>query len=168
MNPDRFEQAAVAAFAFLEDDFEMTLRRDTDAERKKFWWARHVTYVSSRAFVRIELDTRDRAFNVLLGPLVNGDIPPYPIFLEHEDEPLTWFPLWAILQSRDVPDPPFSFAEDDQLDQELAIWADVLRQHAAAALAGDFDDLEGPVRLVKYREAISREERDEHDSGPNP
>lgn len=166
MDPDRFEQAARSAFAFLETDFGMTLKPETKAERRSHWWGRYVTYVGDRTFVRIELDTRDVAFNILLGPLVDGEIPPYPIFLEREDEPLTWFPLWAILQSRGAPDPPFSFVEDEQLDRELAAWASALREHAAPALAGEFEELRDPVRRVKYREAIARMERDERLSGP--
>lgn len=166
MNADRFEQAAQSAFAFLEDDFGMTVKPESKTERSRHWWGRYVTYVSDRVFVRIELDNRDRAFNILLGPLVAGDIPPYPIFLERDDEPLTWFPLWAILQSRGVQDPPFSFAEDEQLDDELAAWAAALRDHAGVALSGDFDDLREPVRRVKNQEAAARLERDERLFGP--
>jgi hypothetical protein len=166
LNADRFEHAVQSAFAFLEDDFGMTVKLESNAERRRHWWGRYVTYVNDRMFLRVELDNRDRAFNILLGPLVDGEIPPYPIFLERDDEPLTWFPLWAILQSRGVEDPPFSFAEDEQLDAELSAWAAALRDHAAAALAGDFDELREPVRRVKNKEAAARLEGDERLFGP--
>ncbi len=78
MNPDRFEQAAEVAFAFLEDDFGMSRKTQSAADRRKHWWGRYVTYTSHRVFVRIELDNKDRAFNILLGPLVNGTSRPIP------------------------------------------------------------------------------------------
>jgi hypothetical protein len=122
---------------------------------------RYLTYRNADAFVRVELDDRDRAFNVQLGPVVDGDLPPYPIFLERADEPITWFPLWAVLRGRGSVEPPFTFAEDQHLDEELDAWAAALREHAACALVGDFDELHEPVRRIKRRQAEAARERDQ-------
>lgn len=153
MNLDRFEQAAQEAFGFLERDFNMVVHLDTPDERKRHSWVRYVTYCNDTTFVRTELDNKDRAFNLLTGPLVDGQIPPYPIFLEREEEPVLWLPVWAILEASGVEHPPFSFAEDQRLDQELAAWATALREHASAALRGEFEDLAGAVRQVKEQRA---------------
>lgn len=149
MDLDRFESAARDAFAFLERDHALTFRPDSADDRDRHWWVSYLTYFGGHAFVRVALDDRDRAFNVLFGPLRHGDLPPYPIFLERDDEPLTWFPLWAVLEARRADVPRFSFAEDGRLDVELTAWTTALREHATDALRGDFDDLEGPVRRVK-------------------
>ena len=160
MNLDRFEAAARAAFAFLERDLDFTFEPDTSKERRDHWWVRYLTYRGERAFVRVELDSRDRAFNVLFGPLRDGEIPPYPIFMESEQQPILWFPLWAVLQVEDTDQPPFTFAEDGPLDEELRAWADALRKHAASALSGDASDLEEGVRRVMHRELAAADERD--------
>jgi hypothetical protein len=165
-NLDRFEQAAQRAFAFLERDFGLTFEPDSTDEWRKHWWVRYLTYRNDGAFVRIELDDRDRAFNILVGPVVVGELPPYPIFLEREDEPVTWFPVWAILRGRGEPEPPFSFAQDERLDDELDAWAAALREHARPALRGDFDELREPVRRAKRQQAEAARERDERRSGP--
>jgi len=166
MNLDRFEQASERAFAFLERDFGLAFAPDSTNERRAHWWVRYLTYRNSEAFVRLELDDRDRAFNILLGPVLEGELPPYPIFLEREDEPVTWFPLWAILRGRGAAEPPFSFAEDERLDEELDAWADALRSHAALALAGNFVELQEPVRRVKRQESEAARPRDERRFGP--
>ena len=161
MNLDRFEAAAERVFGFLERDYELTLRPDTAADRGEHWWVRYLTYRNDDVFVRIELDDRDRAFNVLFGPMREGRIPPYPVVLERDDEPLEWFPLWAVLRARGVPEPPFSFFEDGRLDAELLAWADALRTHAGAALGvGRFDVLDDPVRRVKREELDAAVERE--------
>jgi len=153
MNLDRFESAARSAFSFLERDHGMTFVPDTAQERHAHFWVRYLTYRSAgRSFVQIELDDRDRAFNVLFGPLEGRELPPYPIFMERDDEPVLWFPLWAVLSADGAEPPPFSFAEDARLDADLAAWAAALQTHARRALAGDFADLEELVRRVK-REA---------------
>jgi hypothetical protein len=149
MDLDRFEQAARRAFAFLERDLGLTVEPDSDEDRREHPWVRYLHYRGEATFVRLELDDRERVFNILLGPLVDGDLPPYPIVLERDDEPVTWFPLWAILRSRGTAEPPFSFAEDERLDGELDAWAAALREHAGSALRGDFDELHEPVRRVK-------------------
>jgi hypothetical protein len=65
-----------------------------------------------------------------------------------------------VLRGRGVAEPPFSFAEDQRLDAELETWAAALREHAARALAGDFVDLQEPVRQVKRAQAEAARERD--------
>ncbi len=161
MNLDRFEEASQRAFEFLEADFGLTFEPDSPDDRRRHCWVRYLTYRNAQAFVRIELDDRDRAFNIQLGPLVDGDLPPYPIFLERADEPITWFPLWAILRGRGADEPPFTFAEDEHLDQELETWGAALREHAAVALRGEFDDLREPVRRVTRQQAEAARKRDE-------
>ena len=162
MNLDRFEAAAQRAFGFLERDHGLEFHPDTAADRREHWWVRYLTYRDHRVFVRIELDDRDRAFNVLFGPIQEGRVPPYPIFLERDDEPIDWFPLWAVLRARGSAEPPFSFVEDEGLDAELLAWADALGTHAAAALrTGDFSALDDPVRRVKREQFDSAIERDE-------
>jgi hypothetical protein len=116
--------------------------KETEAERKRHWWARYLTYRNDTTFVRVELDDRDRSFNVLFGPLVNGEIPEYPIFLPPAAEAVRWFPLWALLELRGEEAPPFSF-DESHLDAELQAWADALREHAGPAIDGDFSVLEG-------------------------
>jgi hypothetical protein len=150
MNLDRFEQAAQRAFGFLETDFGLTFEPDSPDDRRERWWVRYLTYRNDAAFVRVELDDRDRAFNIQLGPVVDGDLPP-----------VTWFPLWAVLRARGAPEPPFSFADDQRLDDELHAWAASLREQATPALSGDFDELRQPVRRVKRQDAEAARERDE-------
>jgi hypothetical protein len=153
MDLDRFEVAAQQAFEYLERDYGLEFHPDTVAERREHWWVRYLTYQNDRVFVRVELDDRDRAFNVLFGPVRNGVIPPYPIVLERDDEPIEWFPLWAVLHARDAPEPPFSFVVDERLDAELRAWGRALEAHAADALrSGDFSSLDQPVRRVKRQQ----------------
>ena len=150
MNLDRFEAAAYEAFGFLERAYGLEHSPDTAADRRAHWWVRYLTYTGGRAFVRVELDDRDRAFNVLFGAVRDGRIPSYPIVRERENEPILWFPLWAVLRARDVPEPPFSFVTDERLDAELRVWADALEAYAGDALrSGDFSALDEPVRRLK-------------------
>ena len=161
MNLDRFEVAAQHAFGFLERDYHLTYYPDTPAARREHWWVRYLTYRDGRVFVRLELDDRERVFNILFGPLRDGRMPPYPIVLERTGEPIEWFPLWAVLGARGLPEPPFSFVEDERLEEELLAWADAVDEHAAAALtSGDFSALEEPVRQVTREHVNAANERD--------
>jgi hypothetical protein len=146
MDLECFEQGVRRAFAFLEEDIGLTFESDSSSH----WWTSHLTYRNELVFVRVELDNRDRAFNILAGPIVDGGVPRYPIFPERAGEPLHWFPLWAILRARGADVPTFSFAEDDRLEAELAAWAGALREHAGDVLvSGDFGELDAPVRRIK-------------------
>ena len=124
MNLERFEQAARRAFAFLEMDAGLTFESASSTHS----WTCHLTYRDQMVSVRVDLDSRDRAFNFLLGPIVDVEVPPDPIFSEPAGEPLSWFPLWAILRARGVDVPIFSFAEGERLDDELSAWAGALRE----------------------------------------
>ena len=130
------------------DDFGFVFEPDSEADRTDHWWARYLTYRSETVFVRVELDDRDSAFNVLVGPLVDGEIPDYPIFLPASAEGVEWFPLWALIELRGAELPPFSF-DEARLNAELQAWAEALRTHAAPALEGDFSTLEGVYDVLR-------------------
>ncbi len=107
MRIEEFEKASREVFAFLERDFGFRL---LSAESGGPGLC-HLTYANDVAFVRLKTDVAsDRHFNLLVGPLVRGSIPPEPLFLEREDEPLTWYPLWAIMRVRGADEPRFSGA----------------------------------------------------------
>jgi hypothetical protein len=142
---DRFEEAARRAFAVLEHDFSCEFLPD----RERHWSARYLTYRNETTWVEVYLDDRDRAFVVLFGPLVDGEIPEHPIFLPPPDHPLQRFPLWAVMEARADEPPPFTFTEGDRLDSELRAWAEALRKHAGPALRGSFAGLEGTYEVVR-------------------
>jgi hypothetical protein len=163
LNLDQFEDAARIAFAFLEEDFAFAFTRDSEEDRKRHWWVRYLTYRNNTTFVRVELDDRERVFNVLFGPLDDGQIPEYPIFLPRQARSLTWFPLWAVIEMRNEEAPPFSFAKGERLGYELGAWAEALRRHAEPALRGSFADLdrEGVYRVMSSK--LEAAEREIHD-----
>ena len=164
MSLDRFEDSARLAFAFLEHDFGCTFLVESEKERRRHWWARYLTYRNDATFVRVELDDRDHAFNVLFGPLVDEEIPEYPIFLPASGEDVRWFPLWAVMEARGEDAPPFSW-DDAALDAELQAWANALREHAGPALEGRFAGLEAVYPVLSSNLERRQRELDEELAG---
>jgi hypothetical protein len=148
---DRFESATKRAFVALgtEHGFDVQATRQGPGRCA-------VTYRGATSWVRISLDVqRDRYFQVEFGPLVGAEVLGALVFLPPEGEPLSHYPLWAVMRLHNVELPPFSFADGSVLDAELNAWADALESHAGDALHGDFSDYNG-VRAILQANAAKK------------
>jgi hypothetical protein len=143
---DEFELAVDQTFA--QTATELGLAKDPGSTRQ-LSHSISLTYLGSKVFVVFELDQRDKLFNVVIGPLVNGRVPPRPLFLPKRDEALTWYPLWALLRLRDEPLPPFTFAHRPDLDGELRSWVAALREQAGTLVNGDFSGFDDIHELLE-------------------
>ena len=150
---DGFESATKQAFAALEAEHGFDVQTTRQGAGRC-----SVTYRSTASWVRISLDVqRDRYFQVEFGPLVNAEVPGALVFLPPEGEPLSHYPLWAVMRLNDAEPPPFSFADGSVLDAELKVWADALESHGGDALRGDFNHYDG-VRAILEANAAKKME----------
>jgi hypothetical protein len=115
------------AFEFLVDDFAFVADRPAI---NPTWESIRATYRNAATFVTIDVCTLEQTTSVLVGSLEDGRVPAYPLTLPPTGQPLTWIPLWMLAHgSTDI--------EAGEPHRPLADWAALLREHAAAALAGD-------------------------------
>lgn len=153
-----FVEAVLEAFAEVQAEYGLELvRQDDDFALPR------VTYTGNGVFLDVSLERRDYFFWVNLGPLVDGQVPSWPIFTTR-DTPWAYFSLEQILVVRGVRSSwlwrwpftmwsPFRADPDDTeaLRKRLPRVVNLLRQHAGDLLAGDlaaFDELE---RVLKAR-----------------
>ena len=85
--------------------------------------------------------------------LVNGQVPPYPIWIT--DYRIDWTLLDNVVESRRpdlVPEVSRQTGlRSSELDQQLRFWAQVLRDVAGDFLAGSFAPLEEAASLIRSR-----------------
>lgn len=117
------------------------------------FWSIWVQYASGRAAVRISLSNEFRRAEVQLIRLVDGQVPPYPIWITSDR--IDWVLLDTVLEARK----PSRLAETrsmtgldgKRLDEQLAFWAEILRAVAPDFLGGDFAAMDETAEIVRAR-----------------
>ena len=140
-------------FRFLEDDYEFR------PSEKRETWSESVLYRNSTTFVSVTHDWRDAYTGVQVGPLVNGEIPDYPIFVQDE-ETVRWVDLIDILEANELPAPEVGHRTKDA-SVDLAALAAAVRAHCPALLRGDFSMHAKAVPLILAR--AHKGEREQED-----
>ena len=152
---DHFIEDARRAFGYLEFDFGFS------AEIQDAHWAvRSILYRNAATCVLVELDSRLPAFNLLIGPLDEGELPTRPAGLS-AGEAVGWFPLWLVIRANGEWPPDFTFSVRRAAFQgELKLWAEALHVHAGYALRGEFSELRDAAALLRARAELRAVEAD--------
>jgi hypothetical protein len=136
-------------FRFLESEFGFSppvLEQDRYREL--------VLYRNATTFVRITNEPREGGIFVLIGRLVDGNVPPYPASIRPETR-LHMFYLPDFKPLRSEGETPV--AGDGPKRSELARCAEETKKYAADVLRGDFSIFPMLDRQVKARLAPSTE-----------
>jgi hypothetical protein len=136
-------KAARHEFRFLEDDYGCR------AEESRSNWSEGVLYRNSTTFVSLTHDWRDVYTGVQLGPLVNGEVPEYPIFVQDE-KTVSWVDLSYLLEANGLPLAEVSHRTKD-VKADLAALAAAVRTHCGPLLGGDFSMHAKAVPLLLAR-----------------
>lgn len=127
-----------------------------DLDDSSFWsiWAQ---YRSETSAIRISKSNEFVRAEVHLIRLVNGEVPPYPIWIT--DDRIDWTLLDNVVEARQ-PDlmrevTRLRGLKPSELDEQLHFWAQVLRDVAGDFLAGDFAPLDEAGAIVRARVADS-------------
>jgi hypothetical protein len=101
------------------------------------WWQVTVTYRSAVSAVTLALSFEFERVEMSLLRLVDGELPPYPIFIVDSLPVNTFLADW-LLKLRGGPDVQAGRGLDDnQVEAQLTLWAAALRNYGADFLAGD-------------------------------
>ncbi len=116
-------------------------------------WATSVAYRSEVAGLTVSLSYEYLRSEVHLIRLVDGDFPPYPIWIG--SDPVNWVLLDTVLEARD-PDraqqaAALSGVDEDSVDQQLAFWADALQAAAPDFLRGSLAVIEDAEKILRSR-----------------
>ncbi len=127
---------------------------DVDVDDSSFW-STWVQYRSATAAIRICKSNEFVRAEVYLIRLVNGEAPPYPIWIT--DDRIDWALLDNVVEARD-PDLMSDVKKQtglkpSQLDEQLRFWAQVLRDVAGDFLAGSFAPMDVAAALIRSRVA---------------
>ncbi|MDP9181819.1 MAG: hypothetical protein M3P04_03435 [Actinomycetota bacterium] len=117
------------------------------------FWSLWVQYASETAAVRISKSNEFRRSEVQLIRLVEGKVPPYPIWITADR--IDWTLLDNVLEAR-RPDLqhaalPMTGLQDRDIDLQLAFWANALRDTCSDFLAGDFGAIDEAGDIVRER-----------------
>ena len=116
------------------------------------FWATSVTYRTDVVGLKVSRSNEFMRSEVQLIRLVDGEVPPYPIWIT--SEPINWILLDTVLEARDPgrlhEASALSGLDKDSIARQLTFWADALQ-----AVAPDF--LRGDVAAIEEGEAIVRE-----------
>lgn len=119
------------------------------------FWATSYCYRSSGAMVKITRSNESVRAEVSLVRLVDGEVPPYPIWVTAE--PLHHVLLDNVLEARRSPlleqSRLLSGLSDEQLEHQLAFWATALREVAPDFLSGDCSAIDEAGLLIQARVA---------------
>ena len=141
-----WRQRVGAHFSFLEEHgFHKPTADDSS------WWATIAQYSSDRSAVRVSRSVEFQRSEVHLIRLVDGTVPPYPIWVT--SAPIDWTLLDNVLIAR-APElyrvgALLKGLSDDDVERQLAFWASALRSVAPEFLEGDltlFADAEEVIR----------------------
>lgn len=138
-------------FAFLEETYKCGVSAEKDR------YGTYVTYVNTTTAVRVSYEPREDGLYVLLSRLVDGKIPPYPIFIKPETE-ISSFYLHEILRLK----APGMFEEyklqvekgEKALTDRLSFYANALEKYAVDMLLGDFTIFPTLELIVKKRAGV--------------
>jgi hypothetical protein len=99
---------------------------------------------------------RDGGIFIMLCRMVNGKLPPYPIFVRRETV-LNWFDLEDIVALKEPSiELEQDFADSDnptakELAENLKVYAGALKKYAKDILSGDFSSFAKLEKIVKKR-----------------
>jgi len=119
------------------------------------FWSTWVQYASDTSAIRVELSREFVRSEVHLIRLVNGEVPPYPIWIT--DDRIDWALLDTVVEVRQ----PGLMTDvrkqtgltSDELDSQLWFWARTLRDVAGDFVAGEFAALDEAATLIRSRVA---------------
>lgn len=127
-----------------------------DVDDSSFWsiWTQ---YRSESAAIRISRSNEFTRSEVHLIRLVDGEVPPYPIWIT--DERIDWALLDTVVEARQ----PSLLADVQrqsglkpaELDQQLRFWAQALLDVAGDFLTGDFAPVDEAAAIIRSRLADS-------------
>jgi hypothetical protein len=117
------------------------------------FWSLWVQYASGGAAVRISKSNEFRRSEVQLIRLVDGEVPPYPIWIGSDR--IDWILLDNVLEARraDLQHAALLMTglQDREIDAQLAFWADSLRDVCPDFLAGDFAAIDEAGAIIRAR-----------------
>lgn len=117
------------------------------------WWETWVQYASDASAVRLARSTEFGRVDVHLIRLVDGAVPPYPVWVT--SEPLNWVLLDTVLQARSAELFQQVAAQrgldDSQVERQLAFWASALVSVAPEFLHGDMAAVDEAETIVRER-----------------
>ena len=149
---DRFEMICRQTFSFLRKDFGC---KPPVVERDGY--GTYIAYVNETTAVEISFVPRDGYIFIGLVRLVDGEIPPYPIYIKPKII-LHLFSLIDIVAIRNpakVPEIPSISEWDDcvVVRKDLLLRSKLLRKYASDVLRGDFSIFPKLDKIVKKRAA---------------
>jgi hypothetical protein len=117
------------------------------------FWSIWVQYRSETSAIRVSKSNEFIRCEVQLIRLVNGEVPPYPIWIT--DDRIDWALLDNVVEARE----PNLMAEvsrqtglkPSEIDEQLRFWAQVLRDLAGDFLDGGFGPLDEAGALIRGR-----------------
>lgn len=119
-----------------------------------------ITYLNKTTGVRISLEPREGGIFVLLAQLINGKLPPYPIFIKPETKLQSFYlddiiSLKSSLQSHEQT--AQNKNSNNELTNKLYYYSTMLKKYASDILLGDFTIFPQLERIVKKRASIDFE-----------
>jgi hypothetical protein len=137
-------------FGFLRDAGFSRVEADDSS-----FWSLWVQYASPTAAVRISKSNEFIRAEVQLIRLVDGHVPPYPIWITSER--IDWTLLDNVLEARypglQAESRRLTGLDESALERQLTFWADALRVAASDFLGGSFDAIDEAAVLVRQRVA---------------
>ena len=120
------------------------------------FWSLWVRYASPNAAVEIAKSIEFTRIEVSLIRLVDGEVPPYPIWIT--SSPMNYALLDTVLEARDKAvddEADLSGLHPDEVRHQLSCWATTLRE-----VVPEF--LEGDLSAIDEAEAVVRRRGDDH------
>lgn len=141
-----FTKTVKEIFSFLQSDFECSVSTIEDVYQTK------VVYQNETTATIISFEPRESHVFVLLSRLIDGNIPPYPIFIKAETALNMFYlddlinlrsPSWKIQQSDNI--------TEQNLERILTEYAKALKTYGQDVLNGDFTVFSDLEEIVKKR-----------------
>jgi hypothetical protein len=145
---ERWRESVERNFRFLADrGFALSEVDDSSP------WETWVEYRSDRAAVRISRSNEFARAEVNLIRLVDGAVPPYPVWITAAR--IDWALLDNLLEARSPTllgqARALSGLDDDSLERQLAFWATALQEAASDFLDGDLSPIDEAGAVVRER-----------------
>jgi len=124
---------------------------DVDADD---WWKVAAVYRSPISAVEVACSYEFERVDLTLHRLVDGGLPPYPIFVVDTVPVDTFHGDWLLELRAGPAQSPSHGLSDSEIEEQLAFWAVALREYGYDFLAGDLavlDQLEGLIRANARR-----------------
>jgi hypothetical protein len=142
----KWAQRVQRHFGFLEDHGFRLAETDDSS-----FWTTWIQYRSPTAAIRIERSTEFQRVDVYLVRLVEGQVPPYPIWISAEQ--INWVLLDNVLEARGPsrPNTPAGGLTAGDLERQLAFWASSLITVTPEFLDGDMSAIDDAAAVVRGR-----------------